>query len=947
MSDVINVKIIGDMAYVTNVTDEINEYKTDAEKAATDAKNFLDQVSKLPADIEMFNEGVSLGTEGVKSIDFKGSSVTASKVQDGQYTITVTGGSGSGGSDTASDIKDKLESLPVGQQLDADHIGETANRKFITPSQADTIREAVTTTSQSPADDSIAIWENGRVSAGPKFDNKASSLLRLDSTGRIPAVDGSLLMNLPLVNYSVEDIYFEGDNLVFKFHDGSIVTVGNAKQELKGDTGGVGPQGPEGQEGPQGPQGQEGPEGPQGPPGVGTGSPDTPQQVRDKLESLMAGYRLSADFIDEEVDKKFITSDQLDIVNKAVTRTALDPLDGHVAVWNGEEIEAGPGMDGTAGSLVKLTGDTKLPALDGSNLFNLPSGGSAELETPEQVRTALQALTGDARLSIDSIKDGNASKVLTNADKAKLDNATVPTGNPVDGHVPSWSAGNLDDGYNVGTSPNSLVQLGPDGKLPAVDGSMLINVGGAASGSGIDVDTDGLINNALVKWDAASGKFVTAKVYSNTEGSISLEPASMSLGSNKISSNGDTLIVSSRVTKKIKSPLWQEVGEDKDLGYVRAYADVRKYIINRSTTTELTNPSFELPVPNDTTNFGIQINLAQPATNFTISLQDNNDDGRTVWMYHGGDLGAGEQTIMFDNPADYKAGGHYTVNFYSSDGSDVVCKGGVGLSGSVMPTLFSFATNFTDKILATQEWVNGLKLVNAMSITGDKLTATFQDGSTTVLTIPDAGSFADIESKVTANEAAISKLSADSAANAKSASDNKDSIDAVKVVADKATTDISTLANTYPDDISIAGDKSSKTLTVKLLRGNTVINTGVYNMSSWFEPDGTPTATNHAIYYGFSPTDPDADAVKQFQHSDDVSAENLDGYRINIIRSDKTKEHFYIWMPDALGDIEGFSSGGFVDAMDHTELTIDGVAGKLFKSGNPTASNDIVYKVKV
>lgn len=80
MSDVINVKVIGDLAYVQGVTDEANTARDEAKQSATDAENFLNQMKALPADLEILNQGNSLGS-GVDSINFKGSGVTASKLK--------------------------------------------------------------------------------------------------------------------------------------------------------------------------------------------------------------------------------------------------------------------------------------------------------------------------------------------------------------------------------------------------------------------------------------------------------------------------------------------------------------------------------------------------------------------------------------------------------------------------------------------------------------------------------------------------------------------------------------------------------------------------------------------------------------------------------------------------------------------------------------------------
>lgn len=74
---------------------------------------------------------------------------------------------------------------------------------------------------------------------------------------------------------------------------------------------------------------------------VGTGSPDTPEEIKQKLETLVKGSRLSADYLDSGKTNAFITAQQ------AAKLAALQ-------------------------NAVTLGPDGKLPALDGSKLTNLP-----------------------------------------------------------------------------------------------------------------------------------------------------------------------------------------------------------------------------------------------------------------------------------------------------------------------------------------------------------------------------------------------------------------------------------------------------------------------------------------------------------------------------------------------------------------------------------------------
>jgi len=104
-------------------------------------------------------------------------------------------------------------------------------------------------------------------------------------------------------------------------------------------------------------------------------------------------------------------------------------------------LNAGYTVGTAANNLVKLTSAGKLPAVDGSLLTNLPSGGSG-------------ATTFTGLSDVPTSYSGNANKILS-----------VNSG-----------ATALNFGYTVGTSANNIVQLTGDGKLPAVDGSLLTNL---------------------------------------------------------------------------------------------------------------------------------------------------------------------------------------------------------------------------------------------------------------------------------------------------------------------------------------------------------------------------------------------------------------------------------------------------------------------------------------
>lgn len=148
----------------------------------------------------------------------------------------------------------------------------------------------------------------------------------------------------------------------------------------------------------------------------------------------------------------------------AVTSGAVALLDSAGAVTEGPEIGT------AANNLVQLDGSSMLPAVDASQLINVPNEHThtnkallddidQDLATTATVEFAGATVNGR---DVDDLIEGPASTTLNN--------------------VPQWTAaGLLTDGLGVGTSPLNLIQLDGSGLLPAVDASQLLNVPGGLS----------------------------------------------------------------------------------------------------------------------------------------------------------------------------------------------------------------------------------------------------------------------------------------------------------------------------------------------------------------------------------------------------------------------------------------------------------------------------------
>ena len=140
----------------------------------------------------------------------------------------------------------------------------------------------------------------------------------------------------------------------------------------------------------------------------------------------------------------------------------------------------------SANNVVQLDGTAKLPAVDGSQLTNLPSGAST--------LGALSDVTITGVANTEVIKYNSTSGDWENGAVAYADVSGTPT---------LGTAAALD----VGTSANNVVQLDGTAKLPAVDGSQLTNLPGATVAALDDignVDTTGQAAEDLLKYNGTN-----------------------------------------------------------------------------------------------------------------------------------------------------------------------------------------------------------------------------------------------------------------------------------------------------------------------------------------------------------------------------------------------------------------------------------------------------------
>lgn len=167
---------------------------------------------------------------------------------------------------------------------------------------------------------------------------------------------------------------------------------------------------------------------------------------------------------------------------------------------------------GTAASnVVQLDGSARLPAVDGSQLLNLPSGA-----------TTLGALT-----DVDVTGVANTNVIKYNSTSGDWEDGAVAysevTGTPTLATVATTGAYSDLSGTptlgtaaaeDVGIAASNVVQLDGSARLPAVDGSQLINLpSGATTLGGLsDVTITSVANGEAILYNSTSGEWENGTV---------------------------------------------------------------------------------------------------------------------------------------------------------------------------------------------------------------------------------------------------------------------------------------------------------------------------------------------------------------------------------------------------------------------------------------------------
>lgn len=138
--------------------------------------------------------------------------------------------------------------------------------------------------------------------------------------------------------------------------------------------------------------------------------------------------------------------------------------------------------------------------------------------------------------------------------------------------------------------------------------------------------------------------------------------------------------------------------------------------------------------------------------------------------------------------------------------------------------------------------------------------------------------------------------------------------------------------------INCSVDDTARTITFNMQDGST----HTCDISGMF--GGAPTI-QEGVYYGFTSTKtPNELTVKSGSHQ---VTHTLNGLDIKTQRTGTDAKYTFFWKPDTLPDVKGFNFGGFTDTWQHAALTVDGKAGKVYVSDNPTHATEVDYEVIV
>ncbi|MGL5281940.1 MAG: hypothetical protein ACRC8W_09380 [Plesiomonas shigelloides] len=145
------------------------------------------------------------------------------------------------------------------------------------------------------------------------------------------------------------------------------------------------------------------------------------------------------------------------------------------------------------------------------------------------------------------------------------------------------------------------------------------------------------------------------------------------------------------------------------------------------------------------------------------------------------------------------------------------------------------------------------------------------------------------------------------------------------------------------DKVESKVNPASRTITLTFKSGQQVIDTDLIDISAMFATN--PPADQHAIWFGFTTAKPPTEA--QIKTGTTEQDHVIIGHDITLTRADATPAYMYVWIPDVLGAITGFSfAHAFTAVWQSYPVTVNGAVGKVYVSDNQTASKSVSFEVQ-
>ena len=176
-----------------------------------------------------------------------------------------------------------------------------------------------------------------------------------------------------------------------------------------------------------------------------------------------------------------------------------------------------------------------------------------------------------------------------------------------------------------------------------------------------------------------------------------------------------------------------------------------------------------------------------------------------------------------------------------------------------------------------------------------------------------------------------------------SASASEAHLSALQSEADSNKQLVSQLSNQIINRVESRVNAGAKTITLTYKNGSSVIDTDLIDISGMFATQPPPGSVS--VWYGFTGNKP-MSAADIKQGATEIESVIV-GKDIVLTRAESAQKFMYIWIPDSLGPITGFSfNHAFLDVWQAQAIAVDGVPGKAYISDNKTSSMNVSFEVQ-